>query len=274
MNTSLAPEFGKFTPNSIMRSNSANPDDRESWTLCPTLEAGAELQFAYHVFNEGLFGGKLPNCLITYTRRPNVLGHFCPDRYQKVDGELWPELAMNPTWLALRDDLESLSTLVHEMAHVERHYHGPLNRKGGRGVGGYHDRQWGAIMKRVGLHPSDTGQPGGKETGYGMSHYIVEGGPFEVLARKLIDNGFKITWTDNIRPRGMAAGGGEPGTDGKTPTVKSKKQRRKFTCPECRLYAWAKESARLTCTACAAPMRADDPANASKKNLKELTNDR
>jgi hypothetical protein len=32
-------------------------------------------------------------------------------------------------------------------------------------------------MKEIGLHPSATGEPGGKETGKHMSHYIVSGGP-------------------------------------------------------------------------------------------------
>jgi hypothetical protein len=33
-------------------------------------------------------------------------------------------------------------------------------------------------MKRIGLHPSNTGEPGGRETGEHMSDYIVEGNPY------------------------------------------------------------------------------------------------
>jgi hypothetical protein len=34
----------------------------------------------------------------------------------------------------------------------------------------YHDRQWAAKMKEIGLQPSTTGEPGGKETGSSVTH--------------------------------------------------------------------------------------------------------
>ena len=37
---------------------------------------------------------------------------------------------------------------------------------------------WAAQMHIIGPAPSDTGQPGGQETGDHVSHYIVPGGPF------------------------------------------------------------------------------------------------
>jgi hypothetical protein len=37
----------------------------------------------------------------------------------------------------------------------------------------YHDRQWAATMKEIGLRPSTTGEPGGKETGQSVTHYIL-----------------------------------------------------------------------------------------------------
>ncbi len=258
MSTSLTPDhrFGIGKSNSIILPNPPEADGAEKWMLCPTLEAGAELQYAYQVLNEGLFDGKLPNCLITHTRKSNVFGYFCPDRYQKVDGELWPELAMNPIYLALRSDRESLSTLAHEMCHVERHYLGPLNRKGGRGTDGYHDRPWVEIMKRIGLQPSHNGLPDGDETGYRMTHYIIVGDAFDQLSRELINNGFKITWADNVRPITSVGGGDEPNFGSKTPAQKAKKNRAKFTCPQCRLNAWAKPSARLVCGNCGIPIAA------------------
>ena len=85
--------------------------------------------------------------------------------------------------LAVRIDRESLSTLVHEQTHVWRRYFGPLNRRGGKGANGYHDTVWRDEMLRIGLPPSDTGEPGGKMLGYRMSHYVEEGGPGSVPAR-------------------------------------------------------------------------------------------
>ena len=38
------------------------------------------------------------------------------------------------------------------------------------------------MMGAIGLIPSDTGAPGGKQTGQKVSHYIAGGGRFERLA--------------------------------------------------------------------------------------------
>lgn len=250
----------EITSVSVVRPNSNEKDKREHPQLPPTLEAGAELQFAYSYFNEELFGGRLPDCVITYTRKKNVLGHFCADRFQRVGGALWPELALNPTYLALREDRESLSTLVHEQAHVARHYFGPLNKRGGHGSAGYHDIPWADIMDRVGLTPSDTGMPGGKRTGHRMTHYIVQGGPFDLTCKRLLDQGFRIHWRDRLFFAGGAGVGGS--LDPSDPASPSKKNDRvKFTCSLCLLNAWAKPSARLTCTDCNHPMHSPDTSS-------------
>ncbi len=216
----------------------------------PTLEAGAESQYAYSYFNETLFRGELPDCQITYTRKANVLGHFYPDRFERSDGKICHEVALNPHFLALRDDRESFSTLVHEMCHVWRHVLGPLNRRGGRGSNGYHDLVWSGMMESIGLMPSDTGLPGGKKTGNRMSHYIIPGGPFDVACRELLDAGFRINWHDRINLTAAHFGGGG---DGDQPEPQ-KKDRIKFTCGQCGLNAWAKPSAHLKCGTCSIPM--------------------
>lgn len=256
----IQPSSRKIVIDSIIRPNKTENDGPEHKALPPTLEAGAELQFAYSYFNAELFSGRLPDCVITYTRKKNVLGHFCADRFQRVGGALWPELALNPTYLALREDRESLSTLVHEQAHVARHYFGPLNRRGGRGSAGYHDIPWADIMEQVGLCPSDTGMPGGKRTGHRMTHYIVSGGPFDHGCKRLLDQGFRIHWRDRlVVARGAGAGGND---DPDNPANLSKKKDRvKFTCGLCALNAWAKPSARLTCTDCNHPMQSPDASS-------------
>ena len=81
-----------------------------------------------------------------------------------------------------------LSTLVHEMAHVWQQTYGKPPRKG------YHDRQWAAKMLEVGLQPSTTGEPGGKETGQSMSHYILPGGRYAEAFAKLAARGFQLHW--------------------------------------------------------------------------------
>ena len=53
----------------------------------------------------------------------------------------------------------------------------------------YHDRQWAAKMKEIGLQPSTTGEPGGKETGQTVTHYIVKGGAFAQADRQAQGHG-------------------------------------------------------------------------------------
>jgi hypothetical protein len=58
------------------------------------------------------------------------------------------------------------------MVHLEQHHFGKASRNG------YHNKQWAAWMERIGLMPSNTGEPGGKRTGQRMSHYILPDGAF------------------------------------------------------------------------------------------------
>jgi hypothetical protein len=43
----------------------------------------------------------------------------------------------------------------------------------------YHNKEWAVKMREVGLIPTDTGQPGGKDTGQKVTHVIEPGGRFE-----------------------------------------------------------------------------------------------
>jgi hypothetical protein len=100
-------------------------------------------------------------------------------------------------------------------------------------------------MLAIGLMPSDTGAPGGKQTGQQMSHYIIEGGPFDLAANALLAQGFHLNW-QSADPAGQA--------------VKTAKERSKtkFTCPSCGQRAWAKPDAALMCGACEEPMEAQE----------------
>jgi len=49
-------------------------------------------------------------------------------------------------------------------------------------------------MKEIGLQPSSTGEPGGKETGQTVSHYIIPGGRYAKASAKLKAKGFQLHW--------------------------------------------------------------------------------
>jgi SprT-like family len=112
------------------------------------------LQEAYDFFNLELFGGGLPPVLVTLQRHANAKGYFAPERFTgRVDDAAAHELALNPDQFTGRTDDLILSTLVHEMAHVWQYSYGTPPRRS------YHDRQWVAKMREIGLQPSSTGEP-------------------------------------------------------------------------------------------------------------------
>lgn len=193
---------------------------------------------AYDFFNQRLWAGQLPPVIPTLNRKsPNNFGYFAPKRFSKKRGAgEMDELCINPDQLLGRDDVDVLSTLVHEMCHVWQEHFGEPTRNG------YHNREWGREMKRVGLFPSNTGAPGGRETGQQMTHYIIEGGQFDVLVKELIASGFVIEWGSMRELR-----------------VKEQKNSKvKYTCPDCGQNAWAKSSAALVCGLCMKEMEPED----------------
>ena len=66
---------------------------------------------------------------------------------------------MNPDTCTGPSDEEILLTLAHEMAHVCQQAHSKAPRRS------YHDRQSALKMREIGLQPTDSGEPGGTETG-------------------------------------------------------------------------------------------------------------
>jgi len=194
-------------------------------------------QDAYDFFNAALFDGGLPQLLVTLQRRGRSYGYFAAERFTgRREAGAVHELALNPDGFTDRSDEAILSTLVHEQVHVWQHTCGIPPRRG------YHDRQWGAKMREVGLHPSDTGLPGGKQTGQHMSHYIVPDGAYAQAYTRLCATGFTLHW------QSLA-------DEGQRRTKRASKT--KYTCPGCGLNAWAKPAAHLTCGDCAAALIED-----------------
>lgn len=138
----------------------------------PTKEIYQELQGTYNFFNEELFAGELPKCLITIQRKRSTKGYFAPKWWKNTKGRYTDEIALNPDFIKEYNVKEALSTLVHEMCHLwQEHYGKPSDH-------GYHNKQWAQKMQLSGLTPSDTGQAGGEMLGYTMTHYITPNGIF------------------------------------------------------------------------------------------------
>jgi SprT-like family len=187
-------------------------------------------QDAYDFFNAELFAGFLPHVLVTLQRHAHTRGYFAPERFNgRIERTAAHELAMNPDTFTGRTDEQILSTLAHEMAHVWQQTHGTPPRRS------YHDRQWAAKMKEIGLQPSTTGEPGGKETGQSVTHYIIPGGPYAKAYAQLKARGLQLHWQSAPEAKQTKA---------------KKESKTKFTCPNCEQNAWAKPDALIICGVC------------------------
>jgi hypothetical protein len=114
------------------------------------------------------------------------------------------------------------------MTHVWQHVHGKPSARG------YHNREWAAKMKAIGLQPSSTGMVGGKETGQRMSDYVIPDGPFTKAYAKLATTGWRMNLQSAPRP------GAKGGVNSKT----------KFTCSSCGQNAWGKPQLAIGCKLC------------------------
>ena len=201
----------------------------------------ASLDAAYKHFNRHLFGGLLQACIITLQRRKSTYGYFVAERMAELDDgedQAVDEIALNPAEFSGRSPQEILSTLVHEMVHLWQHHYGTPSR------GRYHNAEWAAKMREVGLIPSHTGRPGGRETGQKMTHYIEEGGPYARAYARMESP--RILYKD-------VHDAGESATRKKKAASKTK-----YTCPGCEANAWAKPGMKLVCGDCSEAMIAQD----------------
>src|SRR6202046_5767252 len=97
----------------------------------PTTKTYKSLADAFVFFNRRLFGGRLPTCLITMQRSKSAYGYFAGGRFGSKDGRgITDEIGVNPSHFRERSTEQSLSTLVHEMAHLEQHHFGKPSRTG------------------------------------------------------------------------------------------------------------------------------------------------
>jgi predicted SprT family Zn-dependent metalloprotease len=192
----------------------------------PTAKTYAALNRAFDFFNDRLFGGELPPCLVTLQRKNKAYGYFAGGRFGSKDGtEITDEIALNPSHFKSRTDEQSLSTLAHEMAHLWQHHFGKPSRSG------YHNKEWAAKMHAIGLHPSESGP-------YARAFAELAAQPgFSALYVEL--------WDD---------------TEARKKRKAKSASKTRYTCPSCELHAWAKPGVRLVCGECDEPMAADEDA--------------
>jgi SprT-like family len=193
-------------------------------TAKPTKEQFGAYEAMAAYFNRALFENALPPVVLGFARRRRMRGHFAPERWGK-GRERAHEISLNPDDMA-RGPRAVASTLVHEMVHLWQCEHGSPGRRG------YHNAQWARKMIAVGLVPSSTGKPGGKQTGESVSHYVKAGGAF-ALAWEAMPKKNLIPWRGRY---------GYGKTRSKIP----------YRCPNpnCPTTVWGKPGLRVACVEC------------------------
>lgn len=200
-----------------------------------TIRTYAQLSAAYDYFNREIFGGKLPHALITLAYHRGARGYFRSEPFtDRAEGDRHAdEVALNPFTFVGRTDKEILSTLVHEQAHLWQHHYGTPPKRP------VHNKEWATKMEEIGLMPSSTGEPGGKRTGRRVSHFIIEGGLFDVAYEGCE---VAIDWAGLLPTRD-----------------RKKRSKAKYECPGCESKVRGKAGLHLRCEDCDQPMECDAP---------------
>ena len=187
-------------------------------------------QKAFDHFNDELFGGQLPDAMIVFARNAHSLGHYAPKRYLSRSGEFTKdEISLNQDGFKDRPDETIAGTFVQQMVSHWQQYHGHDRPKKG-----YHNKEWAAKMKAIGLYPSSTGKPGGSEIGQHVEHYIIPDGAYSYSYDRLAKTG----WTPTLESAPRA--GSKKKGDSKTP----------FRCRHCGQNAFGKPSLAILCMDC------------------------
>lgn len=191
----------------------------------------ASFHRAYNHFNRELFDNRLPkDVVIILHRKRNALGYFWANQWSErgSDANGTHEIAMNPSEFRGRSNEDILSTLVHEMCHLQQQVEGKPSRNG------YHNAQWANMMLAVGLIPVNVGNSGGKMTGLKVSHKVQPDGRFQESFRRVKGIDLPVEAIPQAR-RGL---------------MPPKPRKVKFTCPECAQEASALPDTKLKCGVC------------------------
>lgn len=195
--------------------------------LKPTTELYNELQEIFDFFNQKLFKGDLPQCLIVLQRSRSSSGYFAYSYWVNEKGKKIDEIALNPSYFQDNNLKKILSTLVHEMCHLWQSYFGTP------GKNGWHNQEWAKKMEDIGLIPSHNGKEGGRKTGYKMSDFILPNGLYEQTFNELQKLGGNVSWIETVKKE-----------------HKTYPKKIKYVCNNCNIKVWGKSNLKIICEEC------------------------
>ncbi|MFN8250262.1 MAG: SprT-like domain-containing protein [Ferruginibacter sp.] len=204
----------------------------------PTLRLFGSLYKCAEFFQQRLFARPLSPYFLSLNKT-QAKGYNRPNSWQEGSIATLPEININPDLLLLSAE-ELMGTLLHEICH---HYHAQY---GSPGKNGYHNKEFSNIMSSIGLQCSETGRPGGKDTGYKMTHYIIHGGKFDRVFKELP----QLLLTEFKPVADSASKIVDPKKLTKQKLRAEQKRKTKYTCLGCSLCMWGKPSAYVICGNC------------------------
>lgn len=146
----------------------------------PTQAQFSAYQQVFDYFNRRLFANSLPDCMLSFSRRrSSARTLYTAGQWQERTGSATPEVSLNLKQLSKGEPIEVMATLVRQMVHLWQETYGQPASKY------FFNREWAKKMIDIGLIPSATGLPGGKQTGQGVKHYIEPQGRFEKAFREM-----------------------------------------------------------------------------------------
>ena len=197
----------------------------------PSVDQITSFQAAFDYFNAALFQNTLPQVILNFSRSgAKTIAFYAPSRWEQGKGnkQSLDEISLSPKYLG-RTYEQIFSSLVHEQCHLWQFSHGKPSRSG------YHNREWAAKMKAVGLQPESEN---GKGTGQNVSHHVMNDGPFLKAFQTMPEN-FKIPW--RVFMEGDVETPKKPGKAG---------TRIKYTCSACGSNVWGKPDLKIVCQEC------------------------
>ena len=205
----------------------------------PTTDFYGAVFQIFTIVNQALWSGRLPeNVIFAVNTRRGAVGHYALSRWQHAGGDEADEIAFNGAYLRQDNGLQFIQTLVHECCHLWQFNFGkPCKR-------GYHNKEFAREMRRVRLEPVNVGSGGSADTGFAISDRVIEGGKVDQLYHCLVEAGFEMTWAHALQRTA------DINPDSETIRRRKRESKTRYTCPSCRLNAWARPNALLKCGTC------------------------
>jgi len=185
----------------------------------PTLEQYGDFQAAFQHFNLELFGGALPDTMLTLARTRHASGYIIPDGFHVrgvEGGDKTPEIGLNPIRFADRTAEQVLAALAVEMVKLAQHADGTGSPDN------YLNKDFYRRAEAMGL------------VGGGTIADMIPGGALHAAAMHLIADGWAVRY---VAPKVTEREAQRQ--------VSKRNSKTKYTCPITGQNAWAKPGATL-----------------------------